>query len=294
MFATLLGGLPPPDPDDRSPESAARAACVAQAEAGLEPLSAAGRLPEPPLDDPAAWVAQWSSLAEASERVVKAVILGPYTRVRRAVAAVDPANLAEQTRAVVDALAAAGCPFVEIDEPDAVAIGRDAGERARFRDAHLRLATDAPVHLSLAPSGGNVDVAGSATFVDPPYASYAVDLVAGPDNWRLLADVPGDRGVVIGALRPGDGTDDGPELLVWAAHYAASLQRRGLDRVGLANAPGLERLPWAVAERKLHRLAEAARIAALPRTGELAEALDPRAVNLKSRALGRRVPRRRA
>jgi hypothetical protein len=142
------------------------------------------------------------------------------------------------------------------------------------------------IHLSLALTGGNADTAGAATFFDLPYASYAVDLIAGPDNWRLVTSAPPDRGIVCGAMAPA-AADEGPEILVWAAQYAAS--SRGLDRVGLANAPGLEKLPWEIALRRLAQLADAARIAALPGE-ELAHSLDPRAVNSRSAALGRVVP----
>ncbi len=282
MFATVLGSLPrPPSSDD---ESAVRAAIAAQESAGIELVSdgGAGSAASSVVD-------AWRFAASCTPLPVKATVLGPYTRARRFGG--RPAEVAEVVRAGIDALAAVGCSLVEIDEPDAVLVGFDTAAREAFLDAHLRLATDAPVHLCLVLAGGNADDAGAATFVDPPYSSYAVDLVAGPDNWRLVADIPGDRGVVCGALRPTTSSDDSPELLVWAAHYAASTGGRGLDRVGLANAPGLDALPWEVAVRKLERLGEAARIAALPRTGELAAALDPRATDLRSRALGRRVPR---
>jgi hypothetical protein len=66
-----------------------------------------------------------------------------------------------------------------------------------------------------------------------------------------------------------------------------------MDRVGLATASGLGHLPWDVAVKKMERLAEGMRIASL--TGhELASALDPRAVDLRSAALGRYHPRGRA
>ena len=41
-------------------------------------------------------------------------------------------------------------------------------------------------HLSLAITGGNADEAGIETILAAPYASLAVDLIAGPDNWRLV------------------------------------------------------------------------------------------------------------
>ena len=67
-------------------------------------------------------------------------------------------------------------------------------------------------------TGGNADTAGAATFFDLPYASYAFDLIAGPDNWRLITSAPRDRGIVCGAMSPAAGGDERPETLVWAAH----------------------------------------------------------------------------
>ena len=75
-------------------------------------------------------------------------------------------------------------------------------------------------------------------------------------------------------------------MVLWAARYAAS-GGRGSARIGVALVPGLERLSWDVAVRKLNALGEAARIAALPPGEELADSLDPRAIDIRSAALGR-------
>jgi hypothetical protein len=74
--------------------------------------------------------------------------------------------------------------------------------------------------------------------------------------------------------------------MLWAAAYAASTAARGPARVGLATAGSLAALPWETAVRKLHRLGEAARLADLP-PDELRVSIDPRAVDLRSAALGR-------
>ncbi len=70
--------------------------------------------------------------------------------------------------------------------------------------------------------------------------------------------------------------------------YAAS-GGRGIERVGLATAGSLAELPWASAVRKLERIAEAVRITDLPSEERMA-ALDPRAVDIRSAALGRYDP----
>ena len=289
MFATLLGRLPrPPSNDADGDDEAVRAALGAQDRAGLELLADGG------LRRAAATVADWQFAAGATQRPVKQTLMGPYTAGRagspdRAQRSRLSLARAEALNSELRALHDAGCTFVQIDEPAAVRIGADAGERALFRDAHRRL-TDGvgEIHLSLALTGGNADRSGAATFFDLPYASYAFDLIAGPDNWRLITSAPWDRGIVCGAMSPAAGGDERPETLVWAAHYAAS--GRGLERVALANAPGLEAVPWDVAIVKLARVAEAARIAALPSADALAESLDPRAVSSRSAALGRAAP----
>lgn len=294
MFATLLGPLPrPPSPKGAPIEAVIEAVVAAQVAVGLEPLTDGGH-GDP--DDP---VGSWRRTQARTERIVKAVLTGPYTEGRANLGSASQgadraaATLAhaDATNATIRALADAGCRVVEIQEPAAVTIGPDADARVLFRAAHERLfaGTDG-IHLSLAVTGGSADSAGIATILAAPYASLALDLIAGPDNWRLVVAVPGTVGVICGALSPTAGTDDGPETLLWAAGYAASTKARGPVRVGLATASSLAHLAWPDAVRKLERLGEAARIADLP-ADERARAIDPRAVSSRSAALGRVEPR---
>lgn len=324
MFGTLLGGLPGPD---GGPEADAIDLVLrAQEAAGLEPLtdgrlglaeladlalrlegivrSSDGRLAVVglPRRGRAIAVEDWQRAAGRTTLAVKQALPGPYSLARRLEVpqALDPDAVLEAFADAIAgeaaALAAAGCPLVEIEETEAHRIGADDVERRRFRDAHARVAAAvvgadglARTHLSLSIVGGSADGAGIETILAAPYASLAVDLIDGPDNWRLVARTPGDRGIVAGVLEPRDGSDDRPELPVWAAHYAASTGGRGLARVGLGTAGGLAQLPWPVAEAKLRRLGEAARIAGLP-PGEQADALDPRAIDIRTAALGRHAP----
>jgi methionine synthase II (cobalamin-independent) len=286
VFATLLGSLPDPPAD----AEVLRAVIDVQVASGLEPLTD-GRAAATPGDDV---VARWRATAALTDHAVKQRLRGPWsaviagrdlpaaaTREREVMAA------AERLREQVLALAGAGCPLVEIEETEAHRIGEDEASRRAFLDAHLLVARDVPgTHLSLSIVGGSAWEAGSATILDPPYRSLAVDLIAGPDNWRLVAVTPGDRGIICGALEPGARRNEGPELLVWAAQYAASTRGRGLARVGLGTAGSLAHLGWEEATLKLRALGEAARVAGLPR-GELADALDPRAVSSRAAATGR-------
>lgn len=293
MFATLLGSLPrPPLPTDATPVELLTAVVRAQEDAGLEPITDGGF----GVGDTAA--ERWRVTAALTDRPVKQVLIGPYTAAagsgegdKGATSAADALGAAGALRGDVLALAAAGCSFIEIHEPAATDIGADPDRRARFRDAHIRLLSGvAGPHLSLAITGGNADAAGVETLLSAPYASLAVDLIAGPDNWRLVAKVPGDRGIICGALSTDRTADDRPEILLWAAGYAASTGGRGPARVGLGTASSLAALPWDIAVRKLTLLGEAARLADLP-ADERRLHLDPRSVDIRSAALGRVMPK---
>jgi hypothetical protein len=287
VFATLLGPLPrPPLAADATPIERARAALEAQVEAGLEPVTD-GAAPRA-----GGALEAWREAADVAAALapgvaVKAALVGPWTRGGADADAVAVA-------AELAGLAHAGCPLVELHEPALVGRAFDAPERRAVVDA-WRAALDGPadrVHVSLVIVGGDVTGLGSAIY-EAPFASYGFDLRTGPDNWRVIADAPGERGIVAGALAARAGSDDGPELLVWAAQYAASLGGRGLDRVGLATSGSLADLPWDAAVVKMRRLAEAAAIAARGLFADVAPLLDPRAVGTKSAALGRYVPPRR-
>jgi hypothetical protein len=292
MFATLLGGLPSPDAGDGS---AIEAVIRAQEAAGLEPITD-GRLGDPGL----APVERWRIAAGLTDRAVKQALPGPYSLGRRtpeagASRSREAATMAfaEDLRREVEALAAAGCPLIEIEEADAHVIGEDEAERRLFREAHRRLTDSiAATHLSLSIVGRAAAGAGIGTILDSPYASLAVDLIAGPDNWNLVTRAPGDRGIVVGALGAREAADEPREILLWAAHYAASTGGRGIARVGLGSAGSWANLTWAAAVRKMGALGTAARLAALPPGDELASEVDPRSISARTAAMGRRAPKR--
>jgi hypothetical protein len=277
MFATLLGALPrPPLSPGVAPEAILEACLVLQAEHGLEPVTDGGW---PVSDD---FVPSWRATAERAGRLVKAVVIGPWTAGRSVV----------DVRADIVSLADAGCLWIEIHEPVAVSLAPE--ERTRFADAHRELTANlgGGVHLSLAVTGGNADSAGIDTILAGAYASLALDLIDGPDNWRLAVAAPTEVGVICGAVSARAGSDDGPEILLWAVDYAASSRGRGVDRVGLATAGSLADLSWESAAEKVRRLGDAARLATASREERLAS-IDPRAVDTRSAALGRLEPRQR-
>lgn len=307
MFATLLGALPQPERveganDDDAIDAAVIAAMRAQEAANLEPLTD-GRLRDPDFDAvvdgllgwaaPADVVGAWAFAASYTDRAVKQALPGPYTVGWDAVRDGNMEDRGEATmraaaglHELVRALAAAGCPLVEIEETEAHRIGTDETERALFRDAHARLASGVEgMHLSLSIVGAAADQAGIGTILAAPYASLAVDLIEGPDNWNLVARAPADRGIVVGALSA-RASEEPKEILLWGAHYAASTAGRGIDRVGLGSAGSWAALDWREAERRMRALGEAARLAAMPPSEELRRSLDPRAVSARRAGLG--------
>ncbi len=284
MFATLGGALPPPIGTD-DPDEMVRVAVAAQVAAGLEPVTDGG------LRGRVDALAAWSYVGGLTDRSAKAELVGPYTLAR--MRKTDPRREAESLRAEIVALVAAGCPLVQVDEDAAVEIGDDRSEQAVFRDVQQRLTDGVEgTHLALAIRGGNADRAGVDTIFEAPYASYLFDLVAGPDNWRLVARAPGGRGIVCGVADARSDRRDALEVMVWAAHYAASTGGRGLARVGLSTTGSMAGLPWGAAVAKMESLAAAARLAASASADEIARSLDPRAVDKRSAALGRYSPPR--
>jgi hypothetical protein len=128
--------------------------------------------------------------------------------------------------------------------------------------------------------------------------SLAIDPIGDPDSWRAAATWPGTRGLLLGLIPPpGGAAPEGPEVLLWAIGYAASLGGRGGDRVGVA---GLSRRNGASGEGGVTDAADAAaRIDALSRIMELTAAdgvtrrahLDPRAVSPAAQLLSERRSR---
>jgi methionine synthase II (cobalamin-independent) len=304
VFATLSGRYPAPPGADA--DDAVLAVIDAQLAAGFEPLTDGGQCwPDPFATardaEPGFAAAAWRTTTRlAGERPVRQALPGPFSLGRRGDAR-DRASrrrvtiaMAERLHEEVVGLAKAGCPLVWIDEPDAVAIGVDNDQRALFREAHeLLLDGVTGIHPTLAIGGGNADTAGVETIAAAPYRSFFFDLIDGPDNWRLIARLPGDRGVICGAMESRSPAPADREVLVWAAHYAASTGGRGLERVALAPSGDLDHLAPDAAARKLAGLAKAATLATASSPEELAAGLDPRAVAGPSARLARRHRRGR-
>ena len=291
MFATLLGRLPrPPIPESATVDELVAAVLTAQEAAGLEPLIDGGMWGS---DDVETAAERWRATAALTDGVVKAAVEGPWSATLRAFPDADLGTLerelaasAEAANAVLRELAAAGCPLVEVHEPAATTIGADPAARLSFVHAQQHLLDGVHgTHASLAITGGSADQAGIETLLAAPYASLALDLVRGADNWRLATAAPMVTGIVCGAMTAEATGDESVEILLYALRYASSTGRRGADRVGIATAGSLDGVPWDVAERRMRRLGEAVRLAGAP-PDERAAAIDPRAVSARTAALG--------
>ena len=181
MFATLLGALPTPpsgeEAGDDDPIGAGIEAVIrAQESAGLEPITD-GRLGDPDLS---AWLERswprrtgsrrWNAgdVRRASRpRPSSRPCPGPLAVARTlGLRGAEIEGIADRLRAAADALAAAGCPLVEIEERDPNAVGDDGEAWRWFAEAHARLADGIEgTHLSLSIVGGSVPEAGRAAIV---------------------------------------------------------------------------------------------------------------------------------
>jgi hypothetical protein len=249
-----------------------------------DPASTPAEAPAPASTPGAFLVDAWRAASALTDHPVAQAVPGPYSLGRRNTGA-SAARRRARTMALADALAVvlrsladAGCPIVVVDEPAAVRIGTNTGERRLFADAHRRLLEGVPdLHAMLAISGGSAADAGPETIFAAPYRSHLFDLIAGPDDWNLVRAAPPDRGIVCAVLRAGPGPfDDQAPILVWAAQYAASTGSRGLARVGLANTTPLRGLSAADALTAARALGRAAALAAMTPEDAVAAGLDAR------------------
>jgi methionine synthase II (cobalamin-independent) len=306
MFATLAGSYP--GPADVPPARVLGFVLVAQADAGLGLLSdgIVHRSDQASVLVDAWRAARDAAAGEGIELPVKLAVAGPWgARVafptgtprapsRAADAPDGQASAALSAAATLTvalaAVIAAGCPVIEIHEP-AATLPRGVGAGTAFAAAHHLLLAGLPAeaHATLAITGGDAEALGAEALFGVPYRSYLFDLIAGPESWRTIARAPGDRGIIVGVADATGRRSPGLEEVAWAASYAASLGGRGLARVGLAPSGGLDGLDPARAQALIGLLGEAARLLAGD-PEELQRRFDPRAIDLRSAALGEYRP----
>ena len=214
------------------------------------------------------WVApvtldDWRFLRAATDLPARQTLVGPYTLARL----IDPGPLSRErlTMTLADAmgrelraLADAGCDVIQIEERAAAGISTEA-ERSLYRAAQRRMTHGLQgVHLMLAITEGSAHRATARVIFDARYRSYLFDLVAGANNWLLIAEAPTDRGIICGVADATNPEPDDPARMAWAGRYAALVRKRGPDRVGLAPSASLAFLPREAAYAKIERLSTVA------------------------------------
>jgi 5-methyltetrahydropteroyltriglutamate--homocysteine methyltransferase len=239
----------------------------------------------PRFDRPVGWrgpitVDAWRRADQASDLLVKQVLIGPYTIARLT----DPAgatreglalSLAEALNAELRALVEAGCPVIQIDEGALTTIGDDEREWGLYAETQRRLTAGLEErHLSLGIYHGAVTPAGHASILGGPYLSFLVDALGGPDAWRFVFAVPAELGVIVGALDAANPVRDETEVMVWAMAWAAHADRT-TTRIGIASNGSLRAIGRHLARRKIELMGEAVRIGSQGPLQEVAEALDP-------------------
>ena len=250
-----------------------------QLAAALEPVTDGGW----PLvrDDP---VAAWRGTAARTSTATKAVSPGPFT------SGVALGGSVEPWRRWIADLAAAGCLLVEVHEPGAVGIGDDPAERARFRDLNERLARRlvgrpplAGDHRRRGRRGRRRDDPGRPVF-EPRGRPHR--------RPRQLATRPRRPARARDRLR-GPRHDRGERRHEGAAGLGGELrgERRSRHRArGLATAGSLAALPWASVVTQAGRASRRRSASRTCRRRSGSRALDPRAVDIRTAALGRYDP----
>jgi 5-methyltetrahydropteroyltriglutamate--homocysteine methyltransferase len=258
MIATLIGGHPP-----QAAGADVSAAVATQERAGLDLLAVAvGDPARPP--DPDAAVAVWRAASAHTARPVKAALPGPLSGAVAAGATGEAlgreiAAWARALNAAARALAAAGAPWVEIDEP--VLVARPA-DWPLAREALAAVAAEVPAPLALATWGG--DVVGLEGLLGLPFHVFHLDFVAGPRNWTLVDTFPRGPSLGLGIV---DARNPALEYaaslgnVLWRATQVIAPQRLHVH----PSAP-LDQLAPAQAEAKLALVAQVVR-EARPRVG---------------------------
>lgn len=208
-----------------------------------------------------ATVADYTTAAGATTRPVKAVLPGPVTYAalsedrfykdfdRLALAVAGALHDEAQ------ALAAAGAPWIQIDEP---ALGG--------RPASVELARKC---LEVVRSGVKTKFA-LATYFKPtegvypalrtfPVDGLQIDVVDRPDQLEMVLRNPPKGDVILGCVDARNTRLDDRETLVRLLERAAD--RLGPERVWASPNAGLEFLPHATAQKKMARLVEAVALA---------------------------------
>lgn len=206
----------------------------------------------------------WIFASSVTDLIVKQVITGPYTLAKLS------KNLSDATERelVLDLagilnrealeLEAAGCSYLQFDEPAIVNHPNTAGESKDFSllaEASAILTAGLSATTEIRTFFGEVEES-PAEFFALPFHVFGLDLVDGGGNWRLIEEFPPDRLLSAGLLNGRDTRLESLDAL--AAQVDTLVGRVAADRLHISTSCGLEYLPRDRAEAKIKRLAQAA------------------------------------
>jgi len=197
--------------------------------------------------------------AENSSKPVKAIVTGPYTlaalsldkhygsREKLAMA------LAEELRNEVQALAQAGAPIIQVNDPVIVFHKEDID---LFCRALTRMVDGVQAETALYTWFGSADGILPA-LLGLPVDTLGLDFVSGRDNWEALKSVRFGK-------KLGAGIVDGRNTRIESLEQIEESIRRlsefvSADRIYVNPSCGLEYLPREIAFEKLKRMVEGAR-----------------------------------
>ncbi len=222
---------------------------------------------QPEIVGPLAWrepvlVRDYRFAAEHSPRPVKAIVTGPYTL---AALSLDKhygsrrelvLALAAELRQEIQALAQAGAPLIQVNEP---AIVKNKGDAALFCEALRRLLEGVGAETAVYTWFGDADGI-LPQLLELPIDALGLDFVSGPVNWQALKRAPFEKKLGFGIVDGRNTRLEPPEQIAEAVRRVSELVPA--DRLHVNPSCGLEYLPREVAFEKLKRLAEGVRLAA--------------------------------
>lgn len=199
--------------------------------------------------------------AEHSPKPVKAIVPGPYT-----VAALSldkhygsreklTLAIAEQLRNEVDALAEAGAPIIQVNDPVIVFNKDDADLFVRALTVLLDgVKAETAVYTWFGSASGILP-----RLLDSPVDTIGLDFVQGRDNWEAIKTARFDRKLGFGIV------DARNTRMETAQQVADAINRIAVlvppERLYVNPSCGLEYLPREVAFQKLKTMVEGARLA---------------------------------
>jgi 5-methyltetrahydropteroyltriglutamate--homocysteine methyltransferase len=221
---------------------------------------------QPVVQGPVAWqqpvtVRDYTFAAERSSVPVKAVLPGPYTLARHSIdesyndIAALTMDFAHALHEEAMALAAAGAPVVQLNEP-AITWRKQDGAVMRKAVATVfdGVATKRALYLYFGDAEGLYPAV-----LDLPVEIIGLDFVMGPKNYDVVRSAPFTKELGFGLIDARNTRMETPDWIATQLGWAEQVVP--LDRVHLSPNTGLEFLPRETAQAKLARMVEGARLA---------------------------------